>query len=238
MKFRVKSVVKATYKTEEIIAQFGGFVTSTNLNSDIENTTTTAISSDSSLETIYYNVSNSMVLRVPNTNLDSTLKSIATLIDYLDFRIIKAEDVALQIYSNKLKQERLAKYRTRMTNAIDSKGKRLNETSTAEENLLNRQEETDEAKIANLSLFDKINFSTINLSIYQRKEIKRTVIVNEKNIDAYQPGFGTKLINSLKTGWAMLEDFVIFITNLWGLILMVILAFFDYRKFGYKLKSK
>jgi len=236
LKFKVKSVIKSTYDIEEITNRQGGFVTFTNLTSNIDNATTTAVSADSSLETTYYTVTNSITLRVPNTKLDTTIKEISNNIDYLDFRIIKAEDVALQILSNNLTQKRSAKNEERLTNAIDNRGKKLNETTVAEEILLSKQEQADNAKISNLSLTDQIKFSTINLSIYQRQTIKRELISNDKNIDAYEPGFGTKLFDALKYGWDILETFIVFLTQLWGLFLFAIVVYFIYKKYGHKLK--
>jgi len=236
LKFKVKSVIKSTYDIEEITNRQGGFVTFTNLTSNIDNATTTAVSADSSLETTYYTVTNSITLRVPNTKLDTTIKEISNNIDYLDFRIIKAEDVALQILSNNLTQKRSAKNEERLTNAIDNRGKKLNETTVAEEILLSKQEQADNAKISNLSLTDQIKFSTINLSIYQRQTIKRELISNDKNIDAYEPGFGTKILDALVYGWDILETFIVFLTKLWGLFLFAILVYLIYKKYGHKLK--
>jgi hypothetical protein len=236
LKFKVKSVIKSTYDIEDITNRQGGFVTFTNLTSNIDNATTTAVSADSSLETTYYTVTNSITLRVPNTKLDTTIKEISNNIDYLDFRIIKAEDVALQILSNNLTQKRSAKNEERLTSAIDNRGKKLNETTVAEEILLSKQEQSDNAKISNLSLTDQIKFSTINLSIYQRQTIKRELISNDKNIDAYEPGFGTKILDALVYGWDILETFIVFLTKLWGLFLFAILVYFIYKKYGHKLK--
>lgn len=237
LKFKVKSVIKSTYNIEDITNKRGGFVTYTNLTSNIDNVTNTAVSADSSLETTYYTVSNSITLRVPNTKLDTTLKEISKNIDYLDFRIIKADDVALQILSNNLTQKRSAKNEQRLTNAIDNRGKKLNETTVAEEVLLSKQGQADNAKVSNLSLMDQINFSTINLSIYQRQTIKRELISNDKNIDEYEPGFGSKILDALKFGWDILEAFLVFLIKLWGLFLFGIVAYILYRKFGHKLKK-
>jgi len=236
LKFKVKSVIKSTYDIENITNRQGGFVKYTNLTSNINNVTTTAVSADSSLVTTYYTVTNSITLRVPNTKLDTTLKEISNNIDYLDFRIIKAEDVGLQILSNNLTQKRSAKNEERLTNAIDNRGKKLNETTVAEEILLSKQEQADNAKISNLSLTDQIKFSTINLSIYQRQTINRELISNDKNIDEYEPGFGTKLLDALKYGWDILETFIVFLTKLWGLFLFAIVVYFIYKKYGHKLK--
>ena len=237
LKFKVKSVVNATYAIENITNQLGGFVTFTNLNSTIDNTTTTAVSADSSLETTYFTVVNAITLRVPNTKLDTTLKSIATLIDYLDYRVIKADDVALNMLANKLTQDRSTKNEQRLTNAIDNRGKKLNETTTAEELLLSKQEQSDNAKISNLSLQDQINFSTISLNIYQRQAIKRELISNNKNIDEYTPSFGSRILDALKTGWDILQSIIIFIAQMWGLILFAVVAYIIYKRFGHKLKK-
>ena len=236
LKFEVKSVIKSTYNIEDITNRQGGFVTYTNLTSNIDNVTNIAVTADSSLETKYYTVSNSITLRVPNTKLDTTLKEISKNIDYLDYRIIKADDVFLQILSNNMTQERSAKNEQRLTNAIDNRGKKLSETTVAEEVLLSKQEQADNAKISNLSLMDQINFSTINLYIYQRQTLKRELISNDKNIDEYEPGFGNKMLDALKFGWDIFEAFLLFLIKLWGLFLFGIVAYILYRKFGHKLK--
>lgn len=238
MKFRVKNVAQMTYQIEGLTLRFDGFVTYTNLASNINHKTITALSADSSLETIYYTVSNVMTLRVPNTKLDTTLKTIATLIDYLDYRIINARDVALEILSNKLKQDRMKKTETQHTTVIESGNKNVLKSQHTGENPLYKQEISDEAKLANLSLEDQINFSTIHLSIYQREETKRWVIPNDKNIDAYEPGFGAQLLESLKYGWNILERFIVFLAKLWGLFLFGFVIYILYKKFGHKLKIK
>jgi hypothetical protein len=238
LKFKVKSVIKATYAIEDLTNRQGGFVTFTNLSSSIDYTNNIAISADSSLETTHYTVSNSITIRVPNTKLDTTLKEISKNIDYLDYRIIKADDVALQILSNNLTQKRSTTNEKRLTNAIDNRGKKLYETTNAEEVLLRKQEQADAAKISNLALADQINFSTINLNIYQRQTIKRELIANDKNIDAYEPGFGSKLVEALKFGWDILASFIIFLTKLWGLFLFGIVAYLLYRRFGHKIRQK
>lgn len=237
LKFKVKSVIKSTYDIEGITNRQGGFVTYTNLTSNVDYVTNTAVSADSSLETTYYTVTNSITLRVPNTKLDTTLWEISKNIDFLDHRIIKADDVSLQILSNNLTQKRTAKNEERLTDAIDNRGKKLNETTNAEELLLRKKEQSDNALISNLSLTDQINFSTIDISIYQRQTVKRELISNDKNIDAYEPSFGAKLTEALKYGWSILETFVLFLTRMWGLLLFGLIVYLAYRKFGRQLKK-
>ena len=236
LKFKVKNVYNATQTIENITSQMGGFVTYTSLNSNIDNQTTTAVSADSSLITTYYTVNNDITLRVPNTALDTTLRAIASLIDFLDYRTIKADDVALQLLANKMAKNRMARTEQRLTNAIDNKGKKLGEITDAEESLSDRQEQGDNATISNLSLQDQVSFSTVHLSIYQRQSIKREVVPNDKNISAYAPGIGYQLLDALKTGWSILKSIFVFIANSWAVILIIVVCILLYKR--HKNKSK
>lgn len=231
LKFRVKDVAKATYSIEDIAMQFGGFVTYTNLNSVITYQTVTPVSKDSSLETIYYRVENNMTVRVPSARLDSALRSLPPLIDYLDYRIIKADDVHLQLLENRLKKQRVSKSEERITDAVDEKGKKLRETTVAEDAILSRQEQADEAMLANLQLKDQIEFSTIQLLIYQRDITRHELIKNEQNVEAYQPGFFTRLADALKTGWNIFEEIVLFFAKSWGALLLIVAFIALFRMF-------
>ena len=84
MHFRVKNVFNSTISIEDIVLNNGGFVISTSLHSNMENTDITAISADSSLESIYYTVVNNMRIKIPVANLHKTMLAMAEHIDYLN----------------------------------------------------------------------------------------------------------------------------------------------------------
>ncbi|HLP19138.1 MAG TPA: DUF4349 domain-containing protein [Chitinophagales bacterium] len=232
IKFKVKDVVKASYAIEDIVASHGGFVAYTNLTSTINSTSTVAVSADSSLETTRYSVINDIKLRIPNTALDTTLKSIARLVDYIDYRQIRADDVALQMLSNKLKQQRMSKSEKRLAAAIDSHGKKLEETATAEEALLNKAEQADDAMLSNLSTQDHINYSTVTLEVYQPQAAMHTMISSNKPILAYTPPFATRLTASLKSGWLVVEGILLFFAEIWWLLVVILLGLTIYRRIG------
>jgi hypothetical protein len=208
VKFKVKNVSKSTYVIEDATSKFGGFVIYTNLESNIFNEDKTKISPDSTLVTTKFRVENNITIRVPNTKLDTVLKTIAKQIHFLNYRVIKAEDVSLQLLSNQMAQKRSATAEQRLANAIDSKGKKLNDITDAEENLEAKKEQNDVSKIQNLSLRDQVDFSTITLNIYQDESSIQEMIANEKSINSYRPNIGLQIVDSLKTGWFLLEDIV------------------------------
>lgn len=234
IKFKVKNVVKSTYAIENAVAKFGGFVTYTNLQSNIHDQIKTKISQDSTLETTKFSVENNITIRVPNTQLDTVIKSIAKQIDFLDFRVIKADDVSLKLLANQLSQKRSATNEKRVEKAIDTKGKKINDIMEAENALANQKEANDSKTIENLSIQDQVNFSTITLQLYQNETIKQEITAGEKDSAYYKPNLGIQIMDSLKTGWYILQSILVFLLNLWPFILISLGGFLLYKKYGKK----
>jgi hypothetical protein len=231
VKFKVKNVTKSTFAIEDATTKFGGFVTYTNLQSNIHSEDRSKVSQDSTLVTTKYKVDNNITIRVPNTKMDTVIKTIAKQIHFLDYRIIKADDVSIQLLYNELEQKRSNSSEKRLKNAIDSKGKKLNQVVKAEETLEAKKEQNDTAKLQNLSLQDQVNFSTLTLIIYQDASIKQEMVANEKSINAYRPNIGSQIWDSIKTGLFMLEHIISFVVVLWPFALIGFIGFFGYKKF-------
>ena len=231
IKFKVKNVAKSTGVIEDATTKFGGFVTYTNLQSTINDEDRTKVSPDSTLVTTKYTVENNMTIRVPNTQLDTVIKTIAHQIGFLNYRVIKADDVTLQMLSNKMAQKRSTSTEKRIATAIDTKGKKLNQVIDAEENLDAKKEANDAKTLENLSLKDQVNFSTLTLLIYQDQTVKQEMIANEKSVNAYRPNIGLQVWDSIKTGWFVLENIISFVVLLWPFALIGALGFFGYKRF-------
>lgn len=231
IKFKVKNVANSTYAIENTANKFGGFVTYTNLQSTIADKSEIKISQDSTLEITKYMVENNITIRVPNIRLDTVIKTIAKQIDFLEYRIIKADDVSLQMLSNQMQQNRSVNQEKRLEKAIDTKGKKLNEVIAAEDNLKNQKEQNDNSKLENLSLQDQVNFSTLTLQIYQRETIKEEMIANAKT---YRQNFGSKILDGIKTGWYVIEGIIAVIAQLWSVILIGIGGYFIFKKYFHK----
>ncbi len=230
VKFKVKNVATATYQIEDITRQLGGYVSYTTLTSAVKDQHVIAVSADSSLQTTTYDVQNTMTIRVPNTQLDSALKCLAPLVAYLDYRLIKANDAGLQLLANRLKQTRIARHEDRMNHLIDARGKKLTETADAQESLLNRQEQSDNAQIDNLALNDQVKFSTINLSLYQPETVQRELVCNDKNLTPFEPALRVKLLESAQFGWSLFEALIVFVVRLWPVMFIAFAAAVGYRK--------
>lgn len=229
IKFRVHNVLNATYSIEDFTGQYGGFVTRTHLDSHTDRTSIVPISPDSSIESVYYTVTNSMTIRVPQRNLDSLLRSFTPLVAYLDHRHINVEDVHFQFLADELLQARVKNYQSRLRKTVDTKDGTIEDINQSEENMLNRQEEVDNSLIEKLKLEDKIEYSTIQLNIYQRQCIKREVIFTGKDIVAYEPGFLSQMSKSFNTGLKAVQSLIVFAMQFWFLFALGIVGAVTFR---------
>ncbi|MEM0575615.1 DUF4349 domain-containing protein [Flavobacterium polysaccharolyticum] len=230
IKFKVKSVVQSTNLIENTTKKWGGLVTYSNLQSTINDKISTKVSQDSTLETTKYKVENTITLRVPQQNMDTVVKEIAKEIDYLDYRLIKADDVALRLLSNELLQKRSATNEKRIANAIDTKGKKINDIMNAETQLENKKAQSDSSAIENLSLQDQINYSTITLQLYQREVVKQELVANEKQGYYFEPSIGIQILDALQSGWFHLLSLVVLLLKLWWLALIGLVIYWIFKK--------
>lgn len=234
IKFKVKNVERSTYRIEDIINDSKGFVINTRLNSRINYTNEFRIKEDSVLKRTYFTVENYITFRVPNTLLDTTLKQIAMQIDYLDHRMIKAEDVSFKALKNKLSEKRFNKHEQRLTKAINTN--KAKDIVAAEDNLFNKQEQADENAIANLELNDQIEYSTVELLIYQDEQMRQEKLFSEFKQPSYKPSFGKEFTESVKFGWELIEFIFLVIVKIWPVILIVLGLLYFIKRIANKSK--
>lgn len=231
IKFKVKDVKQSTFDIEDLVAKHNGYITYTNLSSNISYQNKVQISEDSCKERTYYVVDNSVTMRIPNTELDAVLRGLAPFMDFLDHRTIKADDIKYTLLSTQLAEKRYKNYKQRYTKAIDTKGKKLKETVIAEETLATSEQIADNKTIESLELMDQVNYSTVTLYIYQPQTIKEALVANEKTIAPYVPSFGERLGGAFKDGWFVFEQIILFFVNIWGVLVLMVAMFFLIRWF-------
>jgi hypothetical protein len=238
MKFRVENVNLAAQQLEKITSHFGGVVSHQELGQEQDAVINKAISEDSSLELIYYTVVDRMTLMIPNIYLDSALNKMESLIDFLDHKTIDAADVSLQITENELTISRNKIELDRMRISLDSKGRKLQEITDGSYYINGLAQQIDQAQIASQSLKQQVKYSTVNLSIYQRKAIQRKLIANIDSPEQYEAGVGSKMWNSIKVGWYTVLLVIEYILRFWALILFAIIGYVAYKKWGKNFLTK
>jgi len=229
LKFCVRNVLYATEKTEDLTAKYGGYMIYSNLVNRLENSERANISRDSILISKQIIVENQLQLRIPTQNLDSFVRSLKPLVTFLDYRIIKLNDVTLQYISNQKKTDRLQNYEKRQAQHIDSKSAKLHETSNAEDILLEHQNQADEIKLQSLSLDDQVKYCTVTIDIYQEPIIAKKVIADFNYVSYVKPGFGARVWDSVVQGWNILAEVVVFLVKIWGIAFLIIAIVFGIK---------
>ena len=232
VKFKTKSVKNTTEKVEDLTAKYNGYIINSNLQTSENYISEIPLTKDSSMVTKSFTVENNITIKVPNQQLDSILRELNSLVIFLDYRVIKAEDVSLQMLSSNWQTKRLDNYEKRMTNAIDSRGKKLLETNISEENLLDRQNQHDQIKINKMSLEDQVAFSTISLHIYQQQSKFKEMIANlndYKVVRPYRVNIFSRFGDALIDGWYYFEELLLFFARIWFLILAGVAIYIFYR---------
>jgi hypothetical protein len=236
LKFRVKEVVKSTQEIEDITGKFGGYVAYTNLESQQVGSSIEPYGEDSLIEVSKYQLRNEMVLRVPNTRLDSLLREIGTLVDHFDYRKIEAGDVTLQYEMNKRTAVLDRRMGGRIEDAIDSKGRRLYDITDAEDLVRSSSTSADAADIDNLRLLNDVKYSKVTLSIYEKPNVMTSVVVSDAVYQKYKPSFGDRFVTAMERSWNFLLDILLFFAQIWFLPFVGLVVYLIYRYNARKVK--
>lgn len=234
MKFKVKDIPKATYSIEQIIIRHNGLIMESSIRNNNKYTSTVDISKDSALLIHHYDLAANLQLRIHNSKLDTVLKEIAPLAIEIDFRAVTAKDVTFRLLAEKLKKERMAKKQKRISSAIDNKGRKLNDVMDAENSLDYALEQEDNTKLSAYKMNDDIEYSTINIQLYQNPTTYKEKIAKEKSIEEFEPSLGEQALNSLYNGWIVICTLFIAILNIWPLLLIVGIVAYIINRFKRK----
>ena len=235
VKSKVKNAEQATYKIEQITKQFGGFVTNSHLESRVLNDHETPMSSDSVMRVSSIQISNNIVLRVPNQHLDTFLMELSSLYTFLDNRTVNSNDVTLDFIKNQLKAQIRDNAVKRIQSASDNKGKNLDDMTDPENSIVEMKDAAIDHQIANLETDYNIEYSNVNLEIYQDEIIVRAMKMNPSVLVATS-NVGYRLITALKNGGEILVDILIGIVNMWAIILCAVLAWWMFRKYRHSIQ--
>ncbi|WP_101688422.1 DUF4349 domain-containing protein [Dysgonomonas massiliensis] len=232
LKFKVRDVVNSSYAIEKSTLQNSGFILESKISSSEYFSTVMRTSADSSLIIRKYDITGDLVVRVPQENLHIFLEEIAKEATLVDYRLLNAKDLTIDLFANGLDQERLTKKSKRMGSAISSRSGKLEEAMDAEEALDAAEKYANEVKVSEYRMQDDMKLSTVTIEIYQDKVESRETIKYVEQIESYEPGVGSRLIDALVSGWNGLCSFFVSLINIWPLLLVfVFVGYLIYRKF-------
>jgi len=230
MKLKVTHVVEASNQIEDLITKRGGYITLSDLTSQIGYSSSVKFKADSTAELTHYTVVNKLTLRIPNKQLDTVLRAISGLATFIDYRKLKADDVKMSLYANSLAERRYEKFQSRVEKKSVKSEASTKQNIKTEEALLEKQTLLDNTQLDSYDLADKVNYATLSVELYQPEQIKTLVTFIPPVIETYAPSFATQLKEATLKGFEVLKSGLIFFLSCWGVMVLCLLLVYTIKK--------
>lgn len=220
----VKDVYDASIYIENTLKNLGGFVTNSQLNSEILSENTFSISDEKSMLVRKFQTYNDMEVRVPTQKLGEFLQLINDKKIFLNSRVILAEDVTANI--------KLAELETKRNKTTAENIAKLNHNKDKVTTTDDNQREGNYQKVSSFEMTDHLKYSNVHLTLKEPQvRVAQIPVANTKNLDnQYQYNFFYDAKNAVVEGFYLIQKIAIGLFNIWPLILIGGITFYFFRK--------
>ncbi|WP_284463361.1 DUF4349 domain-containing protein [Chryseobacterium sp.] len=222
----VKDVYNATIAIEKSVQELGGFVTKSNLQSNVVSEDTYNTSDTEAMLIKKYKSENTIQVRVPTEKLGDFLTSINTNKLFLNSRTINAEDVTANIKYSELEAKRSQK----TSENIDKIKANKDKAALGNENM----SEGNLQKLNTMNMADDLKYSTVDIYIREPKlRIAEIAVTNTNSIDnKYRYNFIYDAKDGFVYGFYLIQRIFVALINIWPLLLIAggLIYFFRKRK--------
>jgi hypothetical protein len=223
--FQVADVYASALAIEDEVAAQGGFVVGNDINAQTRDVRRRPIGGEKLLELTEYTLHGELTVRIPSEKTQSFLRAIAGRMAFLDGRSFKAEDAQFEILRQQLAAQRAQQTQRQLGAAVDD-GVKPEQKVDAIQARGDAGAERDQALLAMKEFKDRVEFSTIALSLHQPSQVRKAVLTDvEAVFRDNKPGFFHRLGESLRVGWQGALDVVVALARLWPLWLMVAVVY-------------
>ncbi len=220
----VKDVYDATISIEKSVQQLGGFVTKSNLQSNVVSEDTYNTSNENATLVKKFQTENTMQVRVPTDKLGELLTLINDKKLFLNSRIINAEDVTASIKYAELEAQRNKKTDNNIAQMKVNKDK----VSMSNDNM----KEGNQQQLETMNTADQLKYSTVDIYIKEPKlRIAEIAITNTKSIDdKYRFEFLYSAKSAFVEGYYLIQRIIVGLIVIWPLLLIGSVGLFFYKK--------
>ncbi len=160
-------------------------------------------------------ISFNITCRIAADKFDLFLTGVESGPDKIISKTVNANDVTEQFYDIKIRLENERQVEKRYLELLDQ-ARSVKDILDIEEKLGRVRQEIESKEGRLRYLEDRVNYSTLNIWIYQKKDLK------------YEPAdrdnFGQRLKKALHRGWQGFVDFILFFLNIWPLWIVGLLV--------------
>lgn len=220
----VKDVYNATIAIEKSVQELGGFVTKSNLQTNVVSENTYNTSDDEAMLVKKYQTENTMQVRIPTEKLGELLTAINANKLFLNSRSINAEDVTANIKYSELEGKRNQKTSENISKLKTNKDKvNMDDGNMSEGNA---------QKLASMNMADNLKYSTINIYIKEPQlRIAEIAVTNTTSIDnKYRYNFIYDTKDGFVYGFYLIQRIIVALINIWPILLIAAAIIYFLRK--------
>lgn len=220
----VKDVYNATIAIEKSVQELGGFVTKSNLQSNVVSENTYNTSDEEAMLVKKYQTENTMQVRIPTEKLGELLTAINTNKLFLNSRSINAEDVTANIKYSELEGKRNQKTSENISKLKTNKDKvNMDDGNMSEGNA---------QKLASMNMADNLKYSTIDIYIKEPQlRIAEIAVTNTTSIDnKYRYNFIYDAKDGFVYGFYLIQRIIVVLINIWPILLIAAAIIYFLRK--------
>lgn len=220
----VKDVYDSTISIEKSVQDLGGFVTHSNLHSNVVSEDTYNTSNESAVLVKKYQTENTMQVRIPTDKLGPLLTLINDKKLFLNSRVINAEDVTSNIKYAELESRRNKKTADQIAQMNTHKDK----VNMGNSNM----KEGNQQQLETMNIADHLKYSTVDIYIKEPKIRSAAIpVTNTKNIDdQYKSDFLYSAKSAFVDGFYLIQKIFIALITIWPLVLIAATVVFFLRK--------
>jgi hypothetical protein len=185
-----KDLKKSKTRLDTLVVFYAGYISSESFNDQEDQ--------------LSYNIT----CRIPADKFDLFITGIESGPDKIISKSVNADDITEQYYDVKIRLENERQVEKRYLELL-GQARTVKDILDIEEKLGKVRQEIESKEGRLRYLDDRVNYSTLNLWIYQKKD--------RKYEPADRDSFGQRLKKSLHKGWQGFVDFILFFLKLWPL---------------------
>ena len=229
--FKVEDVVKTSDAIESLTRQQAGYVALSNI-SNHPRDSRTFVQGNKDITITTYTRQADMTVRIPRANVSKFLAQLQQQVAFLNGQQFSAQDVTLDIYreqlASQLNSDMASELSQERLNSKNDKDQGSNVDAITATYAARRQQEL--AKLEQLAIADKVQYSTINLTFMQPDiSYKETTQNLDVLLDAEQPSFSSQVSQAFKDGWEILRSVALGLIQLWWLLVLGGIFYLIYR---------
>ena len=229
--FKVEDVVKTSDAIESLTRQQAGYVALSNI-SNHPRDSRTFVQGNKDITITTYTRQADMTVRIPRANVSKFLAQLQQQVAFLNEQQFSAQDVTLDIYreqlASQLNSDMASELSQERLSSKNDKDQGSNVDAITATYAARRQQEL--AKLEQLAIADKVQYSTINLTFMQPDiSYKETTQNLDVLLDAEQPSFSSEVSQAFKDGLEILRSVALGLIQLWWLLVLGGIFYLIYR---------